>query len=692
MYNKMLQDKIRGSLIGGAIGDALGYPVEFMSLATIKNKYGKNGITDFELDERGLAVISDDTQMTLFTANGLMFGVTRWATHSMLADLPNYVLEAYKEWYLTQTKVNDYSAYHTCWIRDIKELNVCRAPGNTCLSALRDVNNVNNNSKGCGGIMRVAPIALYLYAENVRAIKHGDDAHFTQETIDKYAGDCAAITHKHPLGYLSAAIFVDVLYRLLNTDEKITFDVVCNFVDSALSTLMGIYTSKQDAKAFGELWYISKRAIELAKKDMEDCEAISKLGEGWVAEETWAIALYCVLKHLDSFEDAVVASVNHDGDSDSTGSVCGNLMGVIVGYDAIPEKYKTNIELKNVILAIADDMIHGCNISEYHYAETADEKKWEQRYVYANPMLKPLFNSYAVTDWLFAGEYPGDKDSSKLREKINQLDLFGITHIFDLTEESELLPYAQLLPGTIKHHRFPIVDQCVPNSIESVQKLVREIEDIHKNEQSAKVYIHCWGGVGRTGTIVCCFLASELCATYEDTMSEFKSLWSECPKSKYRVSPENKMQFDFIRRYIRQLNEKNNKRYTPEKITSLSENEIVVFGSNLAGAHGGGAARLAHERFGAVWGQGVGLQGRSYAIPTMQGGVEAIKPYVDNFIVFARDHKELTFLVTRIGCGIAGFQDKDIAPLFKDAVDDNNIILPKEFVDAIYYSFDERDY
>lgn len=135
-----------------------------------------------------------------------------------------------------------------------------------------------------------------------------------------------------------------------------------------------------------------------------------------------------------------------------------------------------------------------------------------------------------------------------------------------------------------------------------------------------------------------------------------------------------------------------NKRFTPERITSLTENEIFVFGSNLAGAHGGGAARLAYNRFGAVWGQGVGLQGQSYAIPTMHGGVEAIKPYVDDFIVFARDHKELTFLVTRIGCGIAGFLDKDIAPLFKDAVDDNNIILPREFVDAICCRLDERDY
>lgn len=123
-----------------------------------------------------------------------------------------------------------------------------------------------------------------------------------------------------------------------------------------------------------------------------------------------------------------------------------------------------------------------------------------------------------------------------------------------------------------------------------------------------------------------------------------------------------------------------NRDYTPERITELKPNEIFVFGSNLDGAHGGGAARIAYNRFGAVWGQGVGLQGQCYAIPTMQGGVETIKPYVDEFIKFARQHQEYKFLVTRIGCGIAGFKDEDIAPLFKDALEVENIILPHEFV------------
>lgn len=123
--------------------------------------------------------------------------------------------------------------------------------------------------------------------------------------------------------------------------------------------------------------------------------------------------------------------------------------------------------------------------------------------------------------------------------------------------------------------------------------------------------------------------------------------------------------------------------FTPDFIKTLSENEIFVFGSNLAGMHGGGAAFAAFRHFGAIMGQGVGLQGQSYAIPTMQGGVETIKPYVDEFIAFARQHQELRFLVTRIGCGIAGFTDQQIAPLFVEALDEPNIALPKSFVDVL---------
>lgn len=120
-------------------------------------------------------------------------------------------------------------------------------------------------------------------------------------------------------------------------------------------------------------------------------------------------------------------------------------------------------------------------------------------------------------------------------------------------------------------------------------------------------------------------------------------------------------------------------RITDSLVVSLKPDEVFVFGSNLGGFHGGGAARAAYMKFGAVWGQGVGMQGQSYAIPTMQGGVETIAPYVDEFIEYAKNHPEKRFLVTEIGCGIAGFAPEEIAPLFVNAVDVENITLPQRF-------------
>lgn len=125
------------------------------------------------------------------------------------------------------------------------------------------------------------------------------------------------------------------------------------------------------------------------------------------------------------------------------------------------------------------------------------------------------------------------------------------------------------------------------------------------------------------------------------------------------------------------------RRYTPSHISSLEPNEVFVFGSNLYGMHGGGAAAAAMRHFGAIWGQGVGMQGQSYAIPTMHGGVDVIKPYVDEFIAYAREHQEMFFYVTRIGCGIAGFSEEDMAPLFRDALDLSNVALPKDFVEIL---------
>lgn len=162
-----------------------------------------------------------------------------------------------------------------------------------------------------------------------------------------------------------------------------------------------------------------------------------------------------------------------------------------------------------------------------------------------------------------------------------------------------------------------------------------------------------------------------------------KFMEDECSYSMARPSVGAKMprpsvgaNRDFI---LRDMDKKKKGRVTPEWIDDLQENQVFVFGSNLAGMHGGGAARVARLRFGAVMGKGVGIQGRSYAIPTMQGGTETIRPYVNDFIAYAKEHPELTFLVTPIGCGIAGFEPEDIAPLFEEASNVENIWLPKSF-------------
>lgn len=362
-----LKEKIRGSIVGGAVGDALGYPVEFWPLSSIKRKYGDKGITSYALQEDGKAVISDDTQMTLFTANGLLNGM---ANADKYGDLTSVVVEAYQEWYQTQNPGSkDLHASQACWIRDIERLNVCRAPGLTCLDALRDVRNVRNDSKGCGGIMRVAPVALTLYAANQRhAAAHDWDSVRSSEAIAKLGGDCAAITHKHPLGYMSAALFVDVLYQITHTHSVygvFAVDFLLSITKSAMKELSRIYTEPREVEELANLRAITDRAIRLAKSDVADEDAIAQLGEGWVAEEAWAIALYCVMKHLNSFEDAIIASVNHSGDSDSTGSICGNLMGALVGYDGIPEKFLADLELKDVMLALSDDMESGCVLRYY---------------------------------------------------------------------------------------------------------------------------------------------------------------------------------------------------------------------------------------------------------------------------------------------------------------------------------------
>lgn len=398
-----LSDRIRGCLVGGAAGDALGYPVEFMTRKQILAQYGSNGISTFDLASNGKALVSDDTQMTLFTANGLLFGVTRLCTHGGLgAGLKDFVRYAYLDWLETQIGVTNYNDYHYCWIRDIVGLNVRRAPGNTCMSALRAIKyheEVRNDSKGCGGVMRMAPVGLMAAADETLSRRT-----WAKQEIVRLAGDCAELTHKHPLGYLPAAILADLIYYILMYDGKMTFDTFVHLLHDVDRDCRNEYKQAHETQALDELWALIEKAIHLAEDiQVADEVAIPRLGEGWTGDEALAIAIYCALRHIDSFGDAIIAAVNHNGDSDSTGAICGNIMGAIVGCNGIPNRFTDQLELKDLIIDMADDLLDGCSISEYHSPSTPVEKIWERRYVMIEPACKPpIKGSYAIMDT----EYP----------------------------------------------------------------------------------------------------------------------------------------------------------------------------------------------------------------------------------------------------------------------------------------------
>ncbi len=371
-------DQIRGCLIGGAAGDALGYPVEFLYESQIFSEFGNKGITSYVLDSKtGKALISDDTQMTLFTGNGLLIGDTRGALRGISGNPSMYVKLAYMDWLHTQqTTYNNSRNDENCrfpnrksWLMDVPELYECRAPGNTCLSALMNyehnndniydfVNNPQNNSKGCGGIMRIAPLAL-------------NYGRMSLENLDREAAHIAAITHGHSLGYMPAAALVHIINRIVFRRDNMTLKEI---VLEAKGAMTGIFNGDKHLK---ELTDIIDLAVELSENEKSDLENIHRLGGGWVAEETLAISIYCSLRYENDFSAGIIASVNHSGDSDSTGAVTGNILGAIHGYDAIEEKWKTNLELRDVIIELADDICHGCQMSEYSNYNDPD---WLRKY------------------------------------------------------------------------------------------------------------------------------------------------------------------------------------------------------------------------------------------------------------------------------------------------------------------------
>lgn len=353
--NRNNQAQFAGCLLGGAAGDALGWPVEFDSTADIIKKYGPTGILNMVTGEKGLYEITDDTQMTLFTAEGLL---RSWTTARHSGGVPNFaaaVKHSYYCWLKTQGETADTSSQNGSrdgWLVSIEGLHRRRAPGNTCLSALQnglisENGVVDNNSKGCGGVMRAAPAGLL-----AARINNGDCTN-TARLAFEIGCVTAALTHGHPSGYYPAGVLGALVATI------ITGGTIEEGINICLGFLDGRIGSNETIEAIQSALYLWQDQ-DVAPSP----EAVESLGEGWVGDEALAISLYCALVAGDDFAKGVRLAVNHPGDSDSTGSITGNILGAILGKEAIPNDWLNQLELAGVIRQVGDDLFTAFEGSE----------------------------------------------------------------------------------------------------------------------------------------------------------------------------------------------------------------------------------------------------------------------------------------------------------------------------------------
>jgi len=341
-------DQYIGCLLGGAIGDALGAPIEFMSLPEIRKKFGNEGITTFVDGRHAAGSITDDTQMTMFTAEGLLRAASR-SINKGICSPPQVVHRAYLRWLETQHERSS-SAPHPDpndgWLISLPALHAQRAPGDTCLSALRSgqmgaIDAPINNSKGCGGVMRIAPVGMMWMLS------------------DPFDLGCelAAITHGHQSGFLASGCLAQIIADLLKGDP----------LPEAISKTVATLKSKPHHE---ECLDAIELALSLSTTGSPSAEQLEAIGAGWIAEEALAISIYCSLAADGDFARAVCLAVNHSGDSDSTGAITGNIVGAMLGKEAIDQEWISSVELSREIQALAEDL----------YTGYRDDDEWWERY------------------------------------------------------------------------------------------------------------------------------------------------------------------------------------------------------------------------------------------------------------------------------------------------------------------------
>lgn len=296
---------------------------------------------------------------------GFSFGLKT----GIVAGLDRFIYLSYLDWLHTQDPKGYTDNPKLSWLVDEKGLYERRAPGNTCLSALSsgDMGTFGmriNRSKGCGGVMRTAPVGLLM---GVNDTNYRD--------ADELAAQAAAITHGHDLGFIPAAMLSDIVGRLSRRDISVK-----EAVDAAMAATKELFSDMEHIDAF---LYLMGKAIVLSEEDIDDLDAIHALGQGWIGDEALAIAVYCSLKYPEDIEKALIAAVNHEGDSDSTGAITGNIVGAHVGFSNIPEKFVRDLELKDLILEVADDM-------SIEYSTSKPGKKMSKRLERYLPSKKDL--------------------------------------------------------------------------------------------------------------------------------------------------------------------------------------------------------------------------------------------------------------------------------------------------------------
>jgi ADP-ribosylglycohydrolase len=350
-------DRVVGSILAGAVGDALGAPVEFLNIDTIRERFGPQGTVDYERAHGGQGQITDDTQMTLFTMDGMIRAHLAKRLHGKDNLVPAMQL-AYQRWFHTQgVRWEKAGAGERSdgWLIGNRELFSQRAPGSTVMASLKAFAaggqsptpaHPINNSKGCGAVMRAAPFALWSDDQSVAF------------TAAAFAG---ALTHGHPSGYLSAGALAVIVQRLLGGD----------------SVLAAVAAARAELAAWPdheETDHALAGAVELAQLGRPTPEQIAeRLGGGWVGEEALAIAVCAALAAKD-LADGLLLAVNHSGDSDSTGAICGNILGARLGVSAIPAGWLAELELRQVIEQLTLDLLREFG------PDAPDTPEWIARY------------------------------------------------------------------------------------------------------------------------------------------------------------------------------------------------------------------------------------------------------------------------------------------------------------------------